>query len=289
MGLLLITRFTLQEAVRRWLFVAVAILSVVMIGLFSILLNIAVSTIVPSNSYNTQIALLSGGIAISVLSMWLVYVLTSVLTIVLTAGMISGEIDANTFSVIVPKPLRRAEIILGKWLGYALLLGVYAALLFLSFEGIIYLKTGYWPTYALNALGMLELIVFSLLGLTTLLGTLVPTLVNGAIMLILFIFAPIVSVIQFIVQLLSPSQSATIQNISTLVNLVIPSDALWHGVSYFLLPDMSGMLLLGISPNTFNTPFTSGTPVAPMLVIWVMLYSVVLPLLGVWRFRKRDL
>ena len=289
MGLLLITRFTLQEAVRRWLFVAVAILSILLIGLFAILLNVAVGTITASNAYERQLSLLTGGIAISVLSMWLVYVLTSVLTIVLTAGMISGEIDANTFSIIVPKPLSRAEIIFGKWLGYALLLGVYAAFLFLSFEGIIYLETGYWPEYALFALGLLELIMLSLLALTTLLGTLVPTLVNGAVMLVLFVMAPIVSVVQFVVQLVSPDKTTSVQNISTVVNLIIPSDALWHGVSYFLLPDTTNMFLLGISPRNFDTPFTSGTQIAPALLIWVVLYCIALPALGAWRFQKRDL
>ncbi|HCI82469.1 MAG TPA: hypothetical protein DHW02_22570, partial [Ktedonobacter sp.] len=85
MGLLLISRFTVQEAIRRWLFVAVAILSVVLIGLFAILLHVAVATISAPDPYEQQIALLTGGIAVSVLSMWLVYVLVSVLTIVLTA------------------------------------------------------------------------------------------------------------------------------------------------------------------------------------------------------------
>ena len=289
MGLLLISRFTVQEAIRRWLFVAVAILSIVLVGLFALLLNVAVGTISAPDPYTRQISLLTGGIAMSVLSMWLVYVLVSVLTIVLTAGMISGEIDANTFSIIVPKPLRRAEIIFGKWLGYALLLGVYAAILFFAFEGIIYLETGYWPESALLALGLLELIMLSLLALTTLLGTLVPTLVNGAVMLVLFIIAPIASLVQFVVQLVSPNQSATMQNISTVVNLIIPSDVLWHGVSYYLLPDPTNMFLLGVSPRNFNTPFTSGTSIAPALLIWVLLYIIALPVLGAWRFQKRDL
>src|SRR5207247_955243 len=69
------------------------------------------------------------GIAITILAMWLVYLVISTMTIFLTISMISGEIEAGTLVVIVPKPLRRAEIIFGKWLGYALILGLYTLLL----------------------------------------------------------------------------------------------------------------------------------------------------------------
>src|SRR5438132_1636628 len=80
-----------------------------------------------------------------VLMIWLVYLLSSLLTIVLTAGMISGEVEAGTFAVIVPKPISRTEIVIGKWLGSALILVVYTALMFFAFLAVIYWKTGYWP------------------------------------------------------------------------------------------------------------------------------------------------
>ena len=291
MGLLLITRFTLLEAIRRRLFLAVAILSILILAAFTILLRIVINVSLGSNNSgtNTQLFLLGGGVLITVLAIWMVYLLSSTLTIVFTANMISGEVEAGTFAIIVPKPLTRVEIVLGKWLGYALIVCVYTALMFLSFLTIIHWQTGYWPTGAFYALGMLELGMLALLGITTLGSSLVPTIVNGAIALMLFIGAPTASIVQFVVQFLKPTSLPTVQNITTVINLIIPTDALWHGASFFLLPPTADFVTLGLSSQTFNTPFTSGQPVAPALLIWVALYCIALPALAALRFQHRDL
>ena len=291
MGLLLITRFTLLEAIRRRLFLAVIILSILILAAFTILLSIVINVSLGSNGSgtDTQLYLLGGGVIITVLAIWMVYLLSSTLTIVFTANMISGEVEAGTFAIIVPKPLTRVEIVAGKWLGYALIVCVYTALMFLSFLGVIYWQTGYWPTGAPYALGMLELGMLALLGITTLGSSLVPTIVNGAIALMLFIGAPTASIVQFVVQFLKPTSLQTVQNITTVINLIIPTDALWHGASFFLLPPTADFVTLGISSQTFNTPFTSGQPVAPALLIWAALYCIALPALAALRFQHRDL
>jgi ABC-type transport system involved in multi-copper enzyme maturation permease subunit len=291
MGLLLITRFTLLEAIRRRLFLAVVILSILILTAFSILLSIVinVSQARNVNGNNTQLYLLGAGVVITVLAIWMVYLLSSTLTIVFTANMISGEVDAGTFAVIVPKPLTRVEIVLGKWLGYALVVCIYTALMFLSFLAVIHWQTGYWPTDAPYALGMLELGMLALLGITTLGSSLVPTIVNGAIALMLFIGAPTASIVQFIVQFLNPTSLQAVQNISTVINLVIPTDALWHGASFYLLPPAADFVTLGLSSQDFNTPFTSGQPVAPALLVWAVLYCIALPALAALRFQHRDL
>ena len=55
MGLLLMTRFTLQEAIRRRLFFAVLILSVLMLGAFSLLLHQAISAIMTNRAPGNQL------------------------------------------------------------------------------------------------------------------------------------------------------------------------------------------------------------------------------------------
>src|SRR5438270_12451270 len=118
MGLLLITRFTLLEALRRRLFLAVVILSILIVAAFTILLSIVIHVSLTSNNSgtSTQLYLLGGGVVITVLAIWMVYLLSSTLTIVFTANIISGEIEAATFAVSVRKPLTRAEIVIGKTL-----------------------------------------------------------------------------------------------------------------------------------------------------------------------------
>jgi hypothetical protein len=124
-----------------------------------------------------------------------------------------------------------------------------------------------------------------LLALTTLGSTFLPTLVNGAVVIMLFMGAPMAS----FVQLITPAPSTTMQNITTTINLVIPTDALWHGASYYLIPSFIVSALGQQTLQQFNSPFTSIQPIAPALLVWAICYCVVLPVIGAIRFQRRDL
>ena len=287
MGLLLITRFTIQEAFHRWLLLAMLLLNLLLLAVFALMLNAAYSNQLAHAALqsNPQLSLLEFDMIITILSVWAAYLLSGAMTIVLSINMTSGEIEAGTFSVIVSKPLHRAEIIFGKWLGYALILCTYTAMLFFTFLGLIFWRTGYFPDNALSALGMLEISTLVLLALTTLGSTLFPTLVNGAIVIMLFIGAPLASFIQLIT-----TPGPTVQNITTIVNLVIPTDALWHGASYYLIPSfLYGILQQRGLLRDLDTPFTSIQPLSTALFIWAILYCIVLPIIGAIRFQRRDL
>ena len=286
MGILLMARFTLQEALHRWLLFAMLLLNLLLLGVFALMLNsVYTSEVARSASLaDPQLNLLKLSFSISILSAWAVYLLSGALTIVLTVGMTSGEIETGTFAMTVTKPLRRSDIIFGKWLGYALIVCVYTAMLFFTFLGIIFLQTGYWPQEALPSLGMIELSTLVLLALTTFGSACFPTLVNGAIAIMLFIGAPLASFVQLITS--NPGQTA--QNITTTINLIIPTDALWHGASFYLIPSFISQLGLG-SLQDFSTPFTSIQPVAPGIFIWAIIYCIVLPVIGALRFQRRDL
>ena len=286
MGLLLITRFTFQEVIRRRLFLTVLLLSLLMLGGFAFLFDYVVSHSRVPFGVDPQVYSAAMGVFAIVPIMWLVYLLSSFMTIVMAAGMVSGEVEAGTFVVTVPKPLRRYEIIVGKWLCYAIILGSYTALLFFGFASIIYWRTGYWPEETLSAISMLELGMLVLLGLMTLSSALVPTTVNGAIALVLFISVQIVNIMSFMVQILAPDKVQAFQNLSLVMNLIMPADALWHGTSYYLTPTTALNILQQVN---VNSPFVGTQPAPLALVIWAILYSIVLPFGAVWFFQRRDL
>jgi len=284
-NLLLITRFTLQEAMRKRIFLAVVVLSIIMLIGFAILFDFVIDVSNGPNGISRELFVLGEGGFMSVPAIWLVYLLSSLLTVLLTTNMISGEIDAGTFAIMVSKPIQRFEIVFGKWLCYAFLLTMYTAFLFFAFLVIIYAKTGYWPSNVFNALAVLELVIFVLMGLTTAGSTMMPTLVNGAIILVLFIMAQITSFVTLIAPFVAPDAKGSVQNITTVMSLIMPTDALWHGSSFYLT---SGVLSL-IATSRINTPFTSSEPVAGALVIWSVVYALVLPMCGAWRFQRQDL
>ncbi len=300
MGLLLMTYFTLQEALRRRLFLAILSLSFLLLGLFFLVLKFIVQQITNTSHVagtNIPLALFASGIFLSVPAVWMVYLIIGILTIFLTANIIAGEIEAGTFAIIVPKPLHRSDIVMGKWLGYTIILSIYTAFLFSAFLGIIYWQTGYWPDQFWNALGLLELVALSLLSFTTLGSVLFSTTVNGAVALILFAGAPLVNFINSIMHIISLTQDVNIgpnnmlQNTMTIIDLIIPADALWHGTSYLLLPSsvLSFLPSQNISIGILQMPIINGQPISTGLLIWIILYCLILPALAAWRFQKRDL
>ncbi len=286
MGLLLIARFTLKEAIRRRLFLAVLILSAFMLGGFALLFNYMINRSRIPYGIDPHLYEIALGAFVTVPIIWFVYLLGSLLTIIMCAGIISSEVEAGTFVITVPKPLRRFEIVLGKWLCYALLACAYTALLFFGFTGIIYWLTGFWSQNALNALSLLELGMLVLLSLMTLSSALVPTAVSGVIALVLFISVQVVNVIAYLVHFLAPDKEQNMQTVSTLVNLVMPTDALWHGASYYLTPATAASLLQQIN---LNSPLTTTQSIPSALIIWAICYCLILPIGAIWFFQRRDL
>src|SRR5205823_13818312 len=75
-------------------------------------------------------------------------------------------------------------------------------------------------------------------------------------------------------------------NIGTAVSLLLPSDALWRGASYYL-ESPSMLAVLGASRG--GIPFFSTLPPAPPLIWWSVAYVVVVLTGAVLAFRRRDL
>jgi hypothetical protein len=67
---------------------------------------------------------------------------------------------------------------------------------------------------------------------------------------------------------------------------VIPTDALWRGVSYFLLPSVAS----GIAGQAVGrgNPLVSFVPIAGPMVIWAVAYVTTVLALGGWLFARRD-
>ena len=97
-------------------------------------------------------------------------------------------------------------------------------------------------------------------------------------------------IIEFVGRLLTAASNSTggdaMLNIGTAVSLILPSDALWRGASYYL-ESPSMLAVLGAARG--GIPFFSSTPPAPALVVWAVGYVVVILAGAVLAFRRRDL
>lgn len=281
----------MQEAISRRLILAGVVISLGYIGLFALGFHFAYDRALENTS--SPEARLSLGIAFATLTLFGVYVvnyLASFLALFLSVGAISGEIDSGTLHAVLARPLKRSEFVIGRWLGYAVMISVYIV----AMTGLILIVArviaGYEvpdPTHAL-LLMLLEgvlLLTLSLFG-----SSLMPTLANGVVVFTLLGLAWLAGIIEFVGRLLQNAPDATgadaMLNIGTSVSLLLPSDALWRGASYYL-ESPSLLAVLGVSRG--GIPFFSANPPASAMVVWSIGYVAVVLCGAVLAFRRRDL
>src|ERR1700738_5346481 len=286
-----IARFTLQEAVSRRLILAGVLISIGYIGLFALGFHFAYDKAL-ENTHNPETRL-SLGVAFATLTLLGVYVvnyLASFLALFLSVGAISGEIDVGTLHAVLARPLNRSEFIIGRWLGYVLMIVTYVTTMTGLVLLVARLVAGYEvpdPTHALLIMSLegVLLLTMSLFG-----STLMPTLANGVVVFTLLGLAWLAGLIEFVATLLQSAPDATganaMINIGTAVSLFLPSDALWRGASYYL-ESPSLLALFGVARG--GIPFFSTTPPATALVVWSIGYVAVMLGGAVLAFRARDL
>jgi ABC-type transport system involved in multi-copper enzyme maturation permease subunit len=286
-----IARFTLQEAVSRRLILAGVLISFGYIALFALGFHFAYDKSLESTSSPEQ--RLSLGVAFATLTLFGVYVvnyLASFLALFLSVAAVSGEVDSGTLHAVMARPLRRSEFVVGRWLGYAVMISVYIV----AMTGMVLLiarfVAGYETPDPVPALLIMLLEGVLLLTLSLFGSTLMPTLANGVVVFTLLGLAWLGGIIEFVGRIVSlaPNSSGAdaMLNIGTAVSLLLPSDALWRGASFYL---QSPAMLAAFGVARGGIPFFSTLPPPPALIGWAIGYVVVLLGGAVLAFRARDL
>jgi ABC-type transport system involved in multi-copper enzyme maturation permease subunit len=217
--------------------------------------------------------------AMVLLGLYTVNFLSGVMAIFASVGSVAAEIDAGTFHAIVPKPIRRWEIVLGKWLGYGGMLAVYVSLMCASVLLVSRYNGGYVPPNQVYGSALIVLVSLLLLSLTVLGSTFFSSLTNGIIVFMLYGVALTGGLVEQIGNLV-PNE--TLKNIGVATSLVIPSDVIWRLASSVMQPSS---FTVPLNPTSL---LTSAPPSA-----WMMFYAIGYTLaclgLSTWVFSRRDL
>jgi ABC-type transport system involved in multi-copper enzyme maturation permease subunit len=202
-------------------------------------------------------------------------VLMAVLTSVVT---ISGEIASATIQTLVSKPVQRWEIVLGKWIGFAVMLTLYLLLMAGGTMAVVFIISGYAaPNLGLSFM-YLWMNAILLLSISLMGGSVFSTLANGVLVFGLYGLAFIGGWIEHIGSLIN---NQTAVNIGIISSLIIPSEALWKRAAN----EMTSPLARTIGFSPFSSP-----SVPSSLMVWyAALYTLVALLLAIRFFSKRDL
>jgi ABC-type transport system involved in multi-copper enzyme maturation permease subunit len=298
-NVLVVARWTVLEARRRRLLLAGVVLSIAFVALFALaysllyhsqqrsLLEAQADPTGLRGAVDPQEELLVISTILVVLGLYGVQFLAALLALFLGVASVSPELDSGALHAVLARPLSRLDYLLGRFLALAGMLTAYVLVMSGSLLLTARIVAGYEAGDATRAIGLMLVEVLVLLALSVLGSATLPTLANGVIMLALFGLAWLGGIISFIATI--PPGNELMANLGTAVSLLLPSDAVWRGASYHLLPPSLLIVSVAAGQDDLQLPFGSTVPMAPAMLAWALAYPAVCLGVAVASFRRRDL
>ncbi|MGA2014451.1 MAG: ABC transporter permease subunit [Solirubrobacteraceae bacterium] len=141
---------------------------------------------------------------------------------------ISSEIESGVLMTIVTRPIRRIEVLLGKWIGLAALLAGYAGGVCVLEFAVVRLASGFLPPNPVLAGVYLFAEAALLLTLALFLSTQVPVIAAGVIGVAVFGAGWLAGVVGTLGTTLN---IAALRTIGQIGRLLLPTDGLWHAAT----------------------------------------------------------
>jgi ABC-type transport system involved in multi-copper enzyme maturation permease subunit len=276
-GLLVVTGLTLREAARRRILLAALIAGAAFLTLFGLGLFFVVRDV----ASNATMSLIERRVLLNVLTLAGLYaanLLTVMTAVLLPVDTLSGEISSGVMQTLAVRPIRRRDIVLGKWLGHWIVMASYFALLS---GGVLAVTAGlahFTPPRTelglpLMLLGGTVLLTLSIAG-----GSRLSTVTNGMLAFGLFGLAFIGNWVE---QIGAMAGNNAAQQIGTVASLLMPGEALWQLAASHMQPAI--LRDLGASPfSPVSVPSTA-------MIWWAVGYVVVVLALGLRSFGRRAL
>ncbi|MGB8212257.1 MAG: ABC transporter permease subunit [Anaerolineales bacterium] len=282
-AIFILARMTFVQAVRRRIVLTGLLLGLCFLVVFSIgfhMINVSsIATPIWGGREGIQHIIeteKSSGVFLA--GLYAVAFLSIAMAALLGADTLAGEINSGTIQVIVTKPIRRSDVVFGKWLGFACLLGLYVLLLAGGTTLSILVQSGYVAPHLLAGLVLIYLESLLMMTIAMACSSRFSALATGGVVFGLYGLAFIGGWIEQIGAVLN---SQTAVQVGILTSLIIPSESLWRRAAFEMQSPLSG--LLGISP------FGAASAPSLLMVAYAVVYLLVVLALTVRTFQKRDL
>ncbi len=283
--MIVIARLTIRELVRRrvvWVLAALSIVSVALVGWgLERLVTLARADGVEEIEIRigvSQVLILIAFMFSFVLAMTAAFV---------GAPAIGGDLESGVALAILARPIRRAEVLVGRWIGSACVVVAYTVLSGLLAIVVAYAISGYGPPEPFLAVAFLAGQALVLLTLTLALGSILPSIAAGAIAVVAFGLGWMAGVMAGVAAFLGVELLGRVAEVS---HWILPSDGLWRGVVYGLEPPLVVMLAAGQASDIAEAnPFYASSPPAVAFVVWSIVWIGLVLGLAAWWFERRDL
>jgi ABC-type transport system involved in multi-copper enzyme maturation permease subunit len=277
---LIIARLTIFEAIRRRVVLTVLILTPIVIGAtgwgFSKMTHLTDDKGAPlahSEVLLNQAVLL-------ILIAFMFSVVLAIGAAFLAAPSLASDIESGLLLAMLPRPIRRADLVIGKWLGLATPLVLYAFPAGGIELEVVKIASGYVPPDPVRAIAYIAAQSLILLTLTLTLSTRLAPMASGIIVVVLFGAGWIIGLAQSIG---TTFHNQAIANAGSAFSLIFPSDGLWRGAVSAMEPAVVSAEGIRVDPL-----ITTSSPTIAYLV-WACLWGLGVLACGIYSFSQRDL
>jgi Cu-processing system permease protein len=271
----IIAWLTIHEARRRRMLWVVALMGLAFLALFALGFWLVNRELQGAGIVGERPEVYNG---LTLMGLYAVNFLVVMLAVLASVDILSGEIASGTIHTVVTRPIRRWEVVVGKWLGLAGMLTLFAVLMGTALVAISRAISGYDLPHAAPGIALIALAGLVMLSLSLLGGSRLSTLTNGVVLFMLYGLAFVAGLIEQIGSLIG---NAAAVNIGIVVSLLIPTEAMWRLAAWLMQPP----LMRGFASG----PFATNSAPSPLMVGYTVVYVLAALALAVRSFGRRDL
>jgi Cu-processing system permease protein len=198
--------------------------------------------------------------------------------VLLPVDTLSGEIQSGVMQTLASKPVRRSDILLGKWLGYLVVVLAYLLLLALGVVLTVKLRSGFTAPGLALGIPIMGLEAALLVSLSIACGARFSTITSG---IAVFGLHGLAFIGNWVEQIGTFIGNDTARTVGTVASLIMPSEALWTLAASVMQP--------AIMRDMRISPFSPASVPSPAMGWWAAGYLLVALALALRHFRKRGL
>lgn len=279
----MIAKLTLRECLRRRVFIVVPIATIGFLGLYGLGNYFAFESVNNRGGASGFVdARVLAGATLVGLSMFMTLFLSSALAIFLTFSTIRGDAEQGLLQPVVVRPVARAGLVAGRFVGTSVVCGIYASFLYAS-AVVITQTIGGWHPEPLILPGLTILLALEVVIALSLLGSSIASALPNGIGMFMVYGAGLLA--GLLTQLGKGLRSPALETTGTVVSWVLPFEALYQAGLYALTSSTSGGTRVIVQLGPLGGASAGGFA----LLAWSVVYLGIVGASCIALFSRRDL
>jgi len=281
-GALIVARYALREAVRRRVILVVLVLTVGFLALYGLGAAVTfneVNDLAADDQLDDRVL---AGSTLFGLAMFTILFLGAVLGVFLTLGAIRGDAERGLLQPIVVRPVGRTSLLLGRYVGAALVCAVYVAAVYAAAMVITGVTGDWWPDDPLGPGAGLVLAVLVIAALSLLGSVFLSSTANGIAVFMIFGAGLAAGLLGQIGDALAVP---TLEDVAKVSSWVLPFEALYQAGLHALTKETGGVTGVIVRLGPFGGAQEGG----PGLWLWALVYLSLVGAAARAAFARRDL